>query len=34
MEAASKLRLEINSAPEELENIERKIRLLEIERDV
>lgn len=32
-EAASKLRLEINSAPEELENIERKIRLLEIERE-
>jgi ATP-dependent Clp protease ATP-binding subunit ClpB len=32
-EAASKLRLEINSAPEELETIERKIRQLEIERE-
>ena len=32
-EAASKLRLEINSAPEELETLERKIRLLEIERE-
>ena len=32
-EAASKLRLEINSAPEELENIDRKIRQLEIERE-
>lgn len=32
-EAASKLRLEINSAPEELEAIERKIRQLEIERE-
>ncbi|MGE5555515.1 MAG: ATP-dependent chaperone ClpB [Methanocella sp.] len=32
-EAASKLRLEINSAPEELEIIERKIRQLEIERE-
>jgi len=32
-EAASKLRLEINSKPEELEKIERKIRQLEIERE-
>ena len=32
-EAASKLRLEINSAPEELEAIERRIRQLEIERE-
>ncbi len=32
-EAASKLRLEINSLPEELEKIERKIRQLEIERE-
>ena len=32
-EAASKLRLEIDSAPEELEIIERKIRQLEIERE-
>ena len=32
-EAASKLRLEINSEPEELEVIERKIRQLEIERE-
>ena len=32
-EAASKLRLEINSAPEELESIDRKIRQLEIERE-
>ena len=32
-EAASKLRLEINSAPEELEIIDRKIRQLEIERE-
>ncbi|MGA2105956.1 MAG: AAA family ATPase, partial [Methanoregula sp.] len=32
-EAASKLRLEINSKPEELETIERKIRQLEIERE-
>ncbi|OQB38202.1 MAG: protein disaggregation chaperone [Euryarchaeota archaeon ADurb.Bin165] len=32
-EAASKLRLEINSVPEELEIIERKIRQLEIERE-
>jgi ATP-dependent Clp protease ATP-binding subunit ClpB len=32
-EAASKLRLEINSSPEELETIERKIRQLEIERE-
>jgi ATP-dependent Clp protease ATP-binding subunit ClpB len=32
-EAASKLRLEINSAPEELETAERKIRQLEIERE-
>jgi len=32
-EAASKLRLEINSVPEELEKIERKIRQLEIERE-
>ncbi|XHH10081.1 MAG: ATP-dependent chaperone ClpB [Candidatus Bathyarchaeia archaeon] len=32
-EAASRLRLEINSAPEELEAIERKIRQLEIERE-
>lgn len=32
-EAAAKLRIEINSSPEELENIERKIRQLEIERE-
>ncbi|MGD0081212.1 MAG: ATP-dependent chaperone ClpB [Methanoregula sp.] len=32
-EAASKLRLEINSVPEELEIIERKIRQMEIERE-
>jgi len=32
-EAAAKLRLEINSKPEELEIIERKIRQLEIERE-
>jgi ATP-dependent Clp protease ATP-binding subunit ClpB len=32
-EAASKLRLEINSVPEELEMIERRIRQLEIERE-
>ena len=32
-EAASKLRLEINSLPEELETIERNIRQLEIERE-
>ena len=32
-EAASRLRLQINSLPEELENIERKIRQLEIERE-
>ena len=32
-EAASKLRLEINSAPEELETIDRKVRQLEIERE-
>ncbi|HTX88622.1 MAG TPA: AAA family ATPase, partial [Bacteroidales bacterium] len=32
-EAASKLRLEINSVPEEIEVIERKIRQLEIERE-
>ncbi|MGF3522047.1 MAG: ATP-dependent chaperone ClpB, partial [Candidatus Bathyarchaeia archaeon] len=32
-EAAAKLKLEINSAPEELEKIERKIRQLEIERE-
>ena len=32
-EAASKLRLEINSKPEELETIERRIRQLEIERE-
>ena len=32
-EAASKLRLEINSVPEELEKIERKISQLEIERE-
>ena len=32
-EAASKLRLEIDSAPEELEIMERKIRQLEIERE-
>ncbi len=32
-EAASKLRLEINSAPEELEILDRKIRQLEIERE-
>ena len=32
-EAASRLRLEINSVPEEIETIERKIRQLEIERE-
>jgi ATP-dependent Clp protease ATP-binding subunit ClpB len=32
-EAASKLRMEINSAPEELDELERKIRQLEIERE-
>ncbi|MFH0896392.1 MAG: ATP-dependent chaperone ClpB [Bacteroidota bacterium] len=32
-EAASKLRMEINSLPEELDEIERKIRQLEIERE-
>ena len=32
-EAAAKLRLEINSVPEELEIVERKIRQLEIERE-
>lgn len=32
-EAASRLRLEINSLPEELEAVERKIRQLEIERE-
>lgn len=32
-EAASRLRLQINSLPEELENVERKIRQLEIERE-
>lgn len=32
-EAAAKLRLEINSAPEALEQVERKIRQLEIERE-
>lgn len=32
-EAASKLRLEINSVPEEMEKIERKIRQMEIERE-
>jgi len=32
-EAASKLKLEINSVPEELETIDRKIRQLEIERE-
>ncbi|MFT6210960.1 MAG: ATP-dependent Clp protease ATP-binding subunit ClpB [Bacteroidia bacterium] len=32
-EAASKLRLEINSSPEELEILERRIRQLEIERE-
>jgi ATP-dependent Clp protease ATP-binding subunit ClpB len=32
-EAASKLRLEINSVPQELDEIERKIRQLEIERE-
>ncbi len=32
-EAASKLRLEINSVPEDLEKIERKIRQMEIERE-
>ena len=32
-EAASRLRLQINSSPEELENVERKIRQLEIERE-
>ena len=33
MEAAAKLRLEINSLPEELDEIERRIRQLEIERE-
>lgn len=32
-EAASKLRMEINSAPEELDELERRIRQLEIERE-
>lgn len=32
-EAASRLRLQINSLPEELEDVERKIRQLEIERE-
>ena len=32
-EAASKLRLEINSVPQPLDDIERKIRQLEIERE-
>jgi len=32
-EAASKLRIEINSVPEELDDIERRIRQLEIERE-
>ncbi len=32
-EAASKLRIEIDSMPEELDNVERKIRQLEIERE-
>ncbi|MCF8277270.1 MAG: ATP-dependent chaperone ClpB [Flavobacteriales bacterium] len=32
-EAASKLRIEINSSPQELDEIERKIRQLEIERE-
>lgn len=32
-EAASKLKLEINSLPEELETVERKVRQLEIERE-
>lgn len=32
-EAASRLRLQINSIPEELEDVERKIRQLEIERE-
>jgi len=32
-EAASKLRLEINSVPEELDEVDRKIRQLEIERE-
>ena len=32
-EAASRLRLQINSVPEELENVQRKIRQLEIERE-
>lgn len=32
-EAASKLRIEINSMPEELDNLERKIKQLEIERE-
>ena len=32
-EAAAKLRLEINSVPEELDERERKIRQLEIERE-
>ena len=33
-EAASRLRLQINSVPEELEDVQRKIRQLEIEREV
>ena len=32
-ESASKLRIEIDSMPEELDSIERKIRQLEIERE-
>ena len=32
-EAAAKLRLEMNSMPEELDEVERKIRQLEIERE-
>ncbi len=32
-EAASKLRLEINSVPEEIDNLDRRIRQLEIERE-
>jgi ATP-dependent Clp protease ATP-binding subunit ClpB len=31
-EAASKLRIEIDSMPEELDNLDRKIRQLEIEK--
>ncbi len=32
-EAASKLRLEMNSVPDEIDEIERKIKQLEIERE-